>query len=346
MNMTDASRFYALLRFEKASLALRAVLRLSLTEQLGDRCLSELELAQKLGFTAQAARTFFALLRVMGILQLDRSGYRVTPQAMACLADAVSTSRKPYFEIGIGEDVDGLIELLRGNSSPGAVPLYGGEEDGVTIMDDTGLAREIAFGLSSRAKNFASPLIKAVAARAGHAEVIADIGAGSPFVARECVRVFPKLREVILMDRANGMRFVREIIANEQIDTDRFQFREGDFFQSAPSADVYLASNTAHDWRPEEYSRIASNIREKIADDGVLCIHEPLLMSSWSNDTEWIQALWMACYALTLFQFTLGQGTCYTMQEHHNILESSGFVPDGEPVATCDGCTALFYRVR
>lgn len=46
-------------------------------------------------------------------------------------------------------------------------------------MDDTEVARGIAMGLSSRARNFADPLAAAVAARAPAAKSRADIGAGS-----------------------------------------------------------------------------------------------------------------------------------------------------------------------
>ena len=54
----------------------------------------------------------------------------------------------------------------------------------------------------------------------------------------------------------------------------------------------------------------------------------------------------MACYALTLLRYTLGEGTCYTIEEHHQVLAKSGFQPVGEPVPTSDGCTALFYRAQ
>lgn len=53
----------------------------------------------------------------------------------------------------------------------------------------------------------------------------------------------------------------------------------------------------------------------------------------------------MACYALTLLRYTLGEGTCYTLEEHHTILATGGFQPTGPPVPTSDGCTALFYRL-
>ena len=341
----DAARLYALLRFEEASLALRAVMQLRLVDQMSDGDFSRAELREMFGFTQQAARTFFALLQVMEILECRDESYRTTPLASQCLADHVSTSRKPYLSMGTGEDVDSFINLLKGNHPTGALPLYSGENVGDTVMDDTEVAREIAIGLSSRARNFAEPLATAVAAQAPAARSLADIGAGSPYVAQACLRALPSLHKVLLADRANGMRFAHEIIKNESIDESRFEFHEGDFFDTVPTADVYVLSNTAHDWRPPEYSAIANNIRAAMPDSGLICIHEPILVTSWNNDSEWLHALWMACYAQTLLRFTLGEGTCYTMKEHHSILGKCGFQPSGSPTPTSDGCIALFYRL-
>lgn len=340
----DAARFYALLRFEEASLALRTVLHMGLVDQLGNRCFSHDELRETLGFTQQAARTFFALLKVMEILQCDDKGYCVTERAAACLSEDVPTSRKPYLAMGTGAEVEALIDLLQGRHPQDAVPLYAGENAGETVMDDTDVAREIAIGLSSRARNFAEPLAAAVAGQASNAKALADIGAGSPYVSLACLQALPSLEKAILVDRANGMRFAHEIIRSEQIDAGRLEFHEADFFESVPASDVYILSNTAHDWQEREYSRITTNIRSVISSGGLVCIHEPILVTSWNSDTQWVQALWMACYALTLFRLTLGEGTCYTAEEHHEMLGKSGFQPVGEPVPTADGCTALFYR--
>ena len=314
-------------------------------DQLSNRSVSHEELRQALGFTEQAARTFFSLLRVMEILEFDEERYRVTERAAVCLADGIATSRKPYLAMGGVDDVDALLKLLRGEHAENARPLYGGEDSGVTVMDDTDVAREIAIGLSSRARNFAEPLAAAVASQSSHARSLADIGAGSPYVALACLAACPTIETAIMVDRANGMRFVREIIQAERMDTSQLAFHEGDFFDSVPAADVYVLSNTAHDWQQSDYSLIMNHIRRVISNDGLVCIHEPLLLTSWDSDAQWVRALWMACYALTLLRITLGEGTCYSVEEHHAILASSGFEPVGQPVPTCDGCTALFYRV-
>ena len=343
--MMDAGQFYALLRLEEASLALRAVLALRLVERMGEKSFSHEQLRDDLGFTEQAARTFFALLRVMGILQREQGEFRLSKLASHTLADQLPSSRKPYLQMGSGPEVAALIGLMRGEHPPEARPLYSPEDGTTTLMDDVDIGREIAFGLSSRARNFAHPLAAAIVNQCPHASILVDIGAGSPYVGQACLQTLSGLKKVQLLDRANGMRFMQELIQREGIDSATIELLRADFFRDIPTADIYVLSNTAHDWRPEEYCALINNIRHSMKPGGVICIHEPLLLDQWNSDREWYQALWMACYAMTLLKLTLGAGTCYSIEEHHAILAQSGLRPTGSPQPTVDGCTALFYEV-
>jgi SAM-dependent methyltransferase len=339
----DASKFYALLRFEEAALALRAVLRLGLVDDMGDARWSPQELRDHFGFTVQGTRTLFRLMEVMEVVTRQDDTYQCTQQAKACLSASARTSRRPYLAMGTGEEADVFIDLLRGTVRSDSLPLYGHDGTPQTVMDIPEAAREIAVGLASRARNFASPLATAIAAHAQQASTLADIGAGSPFVATACLQAMPQLKQATLVDRSNAMAFAREMAADGPAD-DRLTFLEQDFFQAVPAADVYCLSNTAHDWDMDEYAAIMNNLRAMITPGGLVCLHEPLLADGWNNAEEWMHALWMACYALALFRLTEGEGTCYTRAEHDTLMAASGFRPVGEAVKTCDGCTALFYR--
>lgn len=340
----DAGQFYALLRMEEASLALRAVLRLGLVEQMGEKSYSSEALREVLGLTEQAARTFFALLHIMGILDKEPGGYQLSALATEALSDRAATSRKPYLQMGSGPEVDDLIALMRGERLEESLPLYAPEDGTRTLMDEEAVGREIAFGLSSRARNFAAPLASVIAANRPHGSSLADIGAGSPYVAEACLNAMPGLGEVQLVDRSNGMQFARELIKRDSIDSTRLRLIETDFFQEVPSAEVYILSNTAHDWRPLEYQTLIENVRRAMVPGGLVCIHEPLLLDAWESDQQWFQSLWMACYAMTLLKLTHGAGTCYSLREHHEILARCGFSPVGRPQPTVDGCTALLYE--
>jgi len=344
--MPGPERLYALLRFEEAALALRVVMRINLIKLMGDHEFSQASLGEELGFTWQGARTFFSLLNVMGILETREGSFRLTQLAKECLSEDLPTSRKPYLAMGSGENVEDLINILRGNPHKQSVPLYSHHDNDSSIMDDTAGAQEIAYGLAARARNFAEPLALGLAAVAPSCETLADIGAGSPYVVNACLQKIPTLQKSLVVDRCNAMTFVRAIMAREQIDTNKIALHETNFFSAVPQADIYILSNTAHDWQPRKYTKILKNIRNSISEGGVVCIHEPLLTTHYTSDSEWIHALWMACYALTLFKLTLGEGTCYTLSEHHAMLAEAGFLPHGKPISTSDGCSALFYKVH
>ena len=248
--------------------------------------------------------------------------------------------------MGGGDDVEQFVALLRGQLPSGSIPLYGNDATDQTVMDIPEAARDIAFGLASRARNFAEPLADAIRPYAGKASILADIGAGSPYVAEAVLTAVPHLSRVILVDRENGMQYAKEMAEAGDMNVAKLEFREHDFFRSIPPADLYCISNTAHDWLPEEYATIMLNVRDSIAPGGVVCLHEPLLATTWNSAEEWVHALWMACYAVTLFRLTEGKGTCYSREEHDLVMSQNGFVRMDDSVRTMDGCTALFYQLE
>ena len=341
----DAGKYYALLRFEEAAVALRAALELGIVDRMGSEEFDLEEFGDLFEFTHQGARTYAYLLEVMEVLERSGRTLRVSPRALETLSEERPTSRRPYLMIGTGDDVDVLIEQLRGNFPEQSLPLYGRDNATETLMDLPDAAREIAVGLASRARNFAEPLADAIRPYAGKSRILADLGAGSPHVAVACLASMPQLKKVILVDRPNGMLFAREMAQVPGI-IEKVEYREADFFEAVPPADIYCISNTAHDWLPEECVSIMMNVRDSIASGGLVCIHEPLMRDHWSSAEEWIDALWMACYALALYRLTQGKGTCYTQSEHNAMMGRCTFGPVGEPIRTRDGCTALFYRLQ
>ena len=341
----DAGKYYALLRFEEASLALRAALKLDVVGRIGEESLTPSDFRERFSFTEQGARTFAALLEVAEVIQRRRGMISIAPRAKETLAENIPTSRRPYLSMGSGDETDALIEMLRGRFPESSLPLYGDEVSGnTTLMDVPDVGREIAFGLASRARNFAQPLAKAIAPHANKARIAADIGAGSPYVSVAIAEEIPHLSKVVLVDRANGMQYAKEMLENAE--ASKLEFAEQDFFQSVPAADIYCVSNTAHDWLQAEYTTIMKHVRDSIAPGGTVCVHEPLLLSTWNSAAEWVRALWMASYALTLYKLTEGKGTCYTVEEHDAVMRDCGFARISKPSETCDGCSALFYKLE
>lgn len=345
--LNDAQDYYALLRFEEAALGLRTAFQLDLVERIGSRVLTTSEFQDEFQFTSQAARTFGALLSVMNVIEpVDSDHWRVTELARNSLASEAEFTRRPYLAMGNHPEVDAFVDLLQGRNDPSSPALYGRDGEAETLMDVDEIAQAVSFGLASRAKCFAQPLAKAIADQA-HPELttLADIGAGSPYVVWACRRLMPYLTTTKLVDRANGMKYVRQMLTAIDGSESDFELCEQDFFQSVPAADIYSISNTAHDWLEPEYLEIMTHVREAISLEGFICIHEPLLVTSWATKHEWLEALWMACYAMTLFRLTHGKGSCYTVAEHDLIQQTAGFSRSADPIRTVDGCTALFYRL-
>ena len=340
----DAGKYYAILRFEQASLCLRAALHLGIVDKLADGRCSMQDFQAEFGLTVQATRTFVPMLEVLEILQRSGHTLRVAERARVCLAEESPTSRRPYLALGMGADVAGFCEMLRGKLPDGSLPLYGGDATPQTVMDIPDAGKEIAFGLASRARNFAEPLAAAMRKHGARASILADIGAGSPYVVHACLQAMPYLRKAVLVDRPNGMQYAKQMAEEAEIDLGKIELCEKDFFQSVPPADFVCISNTAHDWLLEAYDTIIKNVDESLAPSGVICIHEPMLSSTWASAEDWVHALWMASYAVALFRITEGKGTCYTREEHDQVLRQRGFVPIADGVPTADGCTAIFYQ--
>lgn len=349
----DAGPFYAILRFEEAATVLRAVFRLDFVERVADRCRSHnsdrvdtSDLAEMFGFTPQGTKTFLAVLHAMDVVLPHETGWSLTAAAKECLMSGVARSRRPYLQMGPTESADALIAMLRGNFPAESVPLYS-FDDHPSLMEapeTANVAHEIAYGLASRARCFAEPLAKFILANiptsvAGPLKV-ADLGAGSPFVMQAVLERSSAVSRAILVDQKAGLALAREMIHDE---LPRMDFEETDIFNRVPAADMYCMSNTAHDWLPEDYRRLAANIRVAMPTAGRVVVHEPLMLTSWSTLKQQHEALWMSCYALALYKLCGGRGTCYTACEHDHIMRSAGFERVAGPEKTTDGCSGLCY---
>lgn len=349
----DASPFYAMLRFEEAATVLRAAFRLDFVDRVADSCgtpdhggASTSDLAKMFGFTPQGAKTYLAVLHAMDVIRPNKTGWLLTATARECLMNGATRSRRPYLQMGPTESADALIAMLRGDFPDESLPLYG-YDDQPSLMEapeTASVAHQIAHGLASRARCFAEPLARFIHSNMPTSDTgsltVADLGAGSPFVMQAVLDHSPSVSKAILVDQKAGLAHARQMVLDEQ---PRMCFQEADIFQRVPSADMYCMSNTAHDWLPEDYQRLAANIRASVSTAGRVVVHEPLMLTSWSTLKEQHEALWMSCYALALYKLCGGRGTCYSVDEHDHIMQSVGFERVAGPEKTTDGCSGLCY---
>ncbi|GAB5401956.1 MAG: hypothetical protein Aurels2KO_01870 [Aureliella sp.] len=345
--LTDASPFYALLRFEEAATVLRAAFRLDLVERVAaTESVGDAQFCEMFALTPAGGKTLTAVLHAMDVLKSVDGGWGVTDLAQQCLSGDSSWTRRPYLQMGPADAADDLIAMLRGDFPSSSIPLYG-FDDAPSLMESTetaDVAREIAYGLASRARCFAQPLADFTAPLI-HASVrrIADLGAGSPYVLSAILERCSSDAVGVLVDQRAGLQFAREM-ASELNATESLEYVQADIFVEVPAADLVIMSNTAHDWLPEDYQRLAKNIRKSISAKGRVVVHEPLMLSGWSTLEQQHEALWMACYALALYKLCGGRGTCYTLEEHDQIMQTAGFVRVAGPQKTIDGCSAICYE--
>ncbi|MEM7558544.1 MAG: methyltransferase [Planctomycetota bacterium] len=353
----DEGNFYALLRFQEAADALRVCFELHLVDKLGHDTLDWQSLSQTFGFTDQGARTFGYLLVSMKVLEwIDpmkpELGLRLTELAKNALGERSEQSRLPYLSMGASDSTQQLINMLQGEFE--GPSLYDAANDDCLMesaaTDD--VAREIAYGLASRAKNFAEPLAALISdslnkrpiVDEGERVVMADLGAGSPYVALSCLRKQKERMSAVLVDQATGLKFAREMYDDIPPPQPPLDFLESNIFEQVPSANHYLLSNTVHDWLPQQCVELYKNISADAPERVTIMIHEPMLWPG--NPTPYNQwdSLWKSCYGLTLYKLTGGQGSCYTLGEHISMLKKAGFRQACLPESTSDGCVAVDFQ--
>lgn len=354
----DEGNFYALLRFQEAADALRICFELELVESLGGDSLQWESLCDRFGFTAQGARTFGYLLVSMKVLEwIDPTkpdlGLRVTELAEHVLGVASLQSRLPYLSMGVSDSTRELIKMLQGDFE--AKPLYVDAANDDCLMESVAtdnVAREIAYGLASRAKNFAEPLAGLISRSLNDRPIVnesenlvlADLGAGSPYVAIACLRRQHERMSAVLVDQAAGLNFAREMYNEIQSPKPPLGFLESNIFEQVPKANHYLLSNTVHDWLPHQCVRLFKNISAAASERLTITIHEPMLSPGNPTPHDQWDSLWKSCYGLTLYKLTGGQGRCYTLGEHVSMLKQAGFLQACQPEATSDGCLAVDFQ--
>lgn len=334
------------------TLCLRAALSLDVPGRMQGDFLYPDQLAKLLEINAVAGRSFFNVLLALGILEKEEKRLYLTDDANAMLTNEGSLTFAPYMCLGLEGDVSvqDFIAFLRTPNQGSGLYSVGAER---SLMDEpNGVAKGIAYGLASRAKRFAPNLAQLIANRAPDAPSILELGAGSPFLARELRDRLPNSR-ITLADHANATRFITSL-AHENgiaIQAEGANLKDGEigllncnFFQretlpAAFSTDIVVLSNVLHDWTLEQILKIIQNLRPCLKRNAVVVVHEAFLGGETITDR-----LWMSAYGMALNHLTRGQGSCYEVEEYDALFAREVMQRAGRPVETVDGCMALFYE--
>lgn len=105
--------------------------------------------------------------------------------------------------------------------------------------------------------------------------VVADIGGADGSMMARFLADEPDRRGIVF-DRPEVVQAAEELLADNEL-ADRVEVVPGDFFESVPTADVYILSFVLHDWNDGECRRILRNIASAASPGAHLVIVESIV---------------------------------------------------------------------
>lgn len=137
---------------------------------------------------------------------------------------------------------------------------------------------------------------------------VCDIGGGKGHLLDAILSANPKV---------NGINFdLPEVIAALPKVNDRTRLQSGSFFETIPSADIYLMKSILHDWPDDKAIEILKVCHSHMSDQAVLYVIEPVLIQS--QDYDYAKLMDILMLAVT-------GGRERTLAEYKELFERSGF---------------------
>ena len=252
--------------------ALRAVAQLGVADYLADGPKSVVDLAQAVGAEPQKLQRLLRVTATRDIFREVEPGvFELTPAADYLRTDADHSLRSAVLMLTdetfwrpIGE----LIESARGN--PPFRHLYG--KSFFEYWSQAGAqAEDFHVGMSSMSEVENIFLVRSYEFPDG--ATVADIAGGFGGLLLRVLQNNPSLHG-ILYDQPHVLERNR---LGELADNSRWELSSGDFFKSAPKADIYLLKYIMHDWPDEQASLILKNIRKAMNPGARILIMDPLI---------------------------------------------------------------------
>lgn len=199
-----------------------------------------------------------------GVFELTPAAEFLRSDADHSLRSAVLMLTDETFWRPVGE----LVESARGN--PPFRHLYG--KSFFEYWSQAGAqAEDFHVGMSSMSEVENIFLVRSYEFPDG--ATVADIAGGFGGLLLRVLEANPSLHG-ILYDQAHVLERNR---LGELGDNSRWELKSGDFFKSAPKADIYLLKYIMHDWPDEQASLILSNIRKAMNPGGRILIMDPVI---------------------------------------------------------------------
>lgn len=254
---------------------IRAAISLSLPEHLHEASLTADEIARREG---SAPGTTFRLLRALVFLGLatadDQARFTGTPLLDTLRKDAPGSLRG----LSLATSVTGhwlpwaaFTDSVRSGETQVAKALG---TDFFTYLDEhPDEAREFSEGMTSTTAAWV-PLIAQLIDTTG-VKVVADIGGAQGALLHVLLQQHPDLRGIVF-ERPAVVESALAETAKQGL-SDRVEVIGGDFFQSVPSAGLFLLKQVLHDWNDEQSIVLLRTIKAAMQPGSRLLIIEQIV---------------------------------------------------------------------
>ncbi|MEV0263755.1 methyltransferase [Streptomyces sp. NPDC050617] len=255
------------------SATLRAAARLGVADHLADGPRTPDQLAALTGADAGHLRRALRLLATRDVFREDETGaFALTPLAELLRSDVPRSMREAVSMLSddtFWRPAGRLEETVRAGRTVFDDIFGASFFDYLASSEELGAAFDTGMAALSDGENSAI----AAACPLPATGVVADVGGGRGGLLREVLLRGRKLTGV-LYDRAAVVR--GHALEGPEL-AGRWRVESGDFFTSAPAADVYLVKRVLHDWDDEDCLRILRACRAAMTEDSRLLVIDAVL---------------------------------------------------------------------
>ena len=280
MTISPDDRAFQLLNGFRASQVVHAAAELHLPDLIAAGRTSIAELSAATEVDESRMRRLVRALVALGVLTESGGGLANTVVG-ELFRDGVPGSRRALSRMLVPEgyrDWDHFMETLR-TGITGESQAFGGTLWQHIAADQDFAAR---FNVAMAANSEAVARFVAQSGDFSGVTVVADIGGGTGALLAAVLSAHSSLRGIVF-DVPAGLAATYDYMAARGL-LDRCSIVEGDFFESAPAADLYLLKDILHDWDDDHATQILRVCRKAMPTLGRVMIVERVLPSRVTED--------------------------------------------------------------
>jgi len=314
-NPTEPMQMVQMLGAFQFSQALYVVAKLGVSDALVDGPRAIEDLAAATGANADALGRIIRTLAPLGLFRTDANKVGATALGLT-LAEAHPGSVRDIALFWMETHYAPFGELLHtARTGESAATHYYGQP----FLDWTAGSPATAELLTRAMANITNGL------RAGmfdgyslpEGNVVADIGGADGSMLCELLEHEPDRRGIVF-DRPEIVPAARTVLADHRL-ANRVEIQSGDFFESVPTADVYILSYILHDWDDESCRRILQTITNAAAPGARLVLVESVITP---GDAPHLAK------AVDLTMLAMVTGRERTADEYERLLAAAGCTID------------------